>query len=105
MTLKFMSNQSELGRINSKKKADKDTVLFWASKADAIFASCSKNQDAIKKAKDDLRSLSAKLKFHQAEPKEIKSKYPESVQFVVNRDEWVSTNENTDEALDFILGS
>jgi len=105
MTIKFMSNSVELGRVNSKKKADKDTISFWASKCDAIFVSCSKNDKAITKAKQDLTKMSSHLKFHQTEPKEIESKFPESVQFVCNRDEWVATNDNTDEALDFILGS
>tara|TARA_R100001510_G_C7630628_1_gene189538 strand:- start:74 stop:400 length:327 start_codon:yes stop_codon:yes gene_type:complete len=108
MTITFKHEQGyELGRINSKSNPDdiKANAKSWRKKSGAIWVSCSDKPHLIQDAKSKLIKLSTKEKFEQTEPTEVESKFEGQVSFVMNRVPLTSVEDNTDWAVEMLMGN
>ena len=107
MTIDFKAKKNSLGKVNSLTSIEliKNSIEYWASSCDAIFVSCSDKGDNVQQAKDKLISIASSQKFEDTEPTEIDSKFEGNRVFVMNRVSLKNVDDNTDLAMELLLGS
>ena len=107
MTIDFKSNNQSIGKVNSTVSKDliSNSLQFWADTCDAIFVSTSDKGDNVQQAKEKLMKIAQAQKFGQIEPTEVPSKFEGNRVFVMNRVPLESKDDNTEYAMELLLGN
>ena len=107
MTIDFKSKGNSIVKFNStiSKELISNSLHFWADTCDAIFVSTSDKGDNVQKAKEKLMKIAQAQKFEQVEPTEVPSKFDGNRVFVMNRVPLESVDDNSDYAMELLLGN
>lgn len=107
MTIDFKSKGNSIGKVNStiSKELISNSLQFWADTCDAIFVSTSDKGDNVQIAKEKLMKIAQSQKFEQVEPTEVPSKFDGNRVFVMNRVPLESVDDNSDYAMELLLGN